>query len=91
MSVEKGVPFDQYEYVEFEFLDSDYQKIYHTLKVTDPYSVCYIPVSKSGDGTISDNKSDKSSSLEWTREYIVLKSNLAPMKALLLLTVRKEK
>ena len=87
----KAIPFDQYEYVEVEFLNpAEYQKVYHNLKVTDPYSVRYIPVSKSGDGTISDNRNDTSNGIAWGRNYIVLRCNLAPMVAELLLTVRKE-
>lgn len=87
----KAIPFDQYEYVGVTFLNSgEYQKVYHHLKITDPYSVRYIPVWKSGDGTISDNRSDENSTLEWGRNYIVLRSNLAPMKAEILLVVRRE-
>ena len=90
-NLDKAVPFDQYEYVDVDFVQPGvYQKVYHNLKVTDPYSVKYIPVAKSGDGTISDNKKDVSSSLAWGRNYIVLSCNLAPMTAELLLTVRRE-
>lgn len=87
---DKGSPFDQYEYVTVDFQDSEYLKVYHTLKVQDPYKVRYIPVAKSGDGTISDNSNDPYSTIRWGRDYIVLKCNLAPMTAELLLTVRKE-
>lgn len=87
--IDKSVPFDQYEYVTVDFLDSNFMKVYHNLKVTDPYSVRYIPVSKSGDGTISDNRGDVSTSLPWGRDYIVIKSNMSPMSAELLLTVRR--
>ena len=89
--VDKKNPFDQYEYVTVKFEDSNYKKVYHSLKVQNPYMVRYIPVSKSGDGTISDNRNDtENSSLEWGRNFIILKSNLAPMTAELLLTVRRE-
>lgn len=88
--IEKALPFRAFQFVDVEFTEPNaYIKVRHELNPEDPYEVRYIIVAKDKDCTISDNRTDPTSTLVWTKSWIVLKSNQAPSTAEILLVVRK--
>lgn len=88
--IEKALPFRAFQFVDVEFTaPNEYIRVPHALNPDNPYDVRYIVVAKDKDSTISDNRNDPESTMEWTTRWIVLKSNQAPSTAELLLVIRK--
>lgn len=85
-----GLPFEAFEFIVAEFVEPDTDfRIFHTLKVEDPYRVFYIPVMKSHDCTLYDKRAEFGAA-EWDRRSIVIRSNLAPVRVVLLLVVARD-
>lgn len=88
--IEKALPFLAYEYVDVTFTQPNvYMRITHDLAPEFPEDIRYVVTRKEKECIISDNLADTTSTDAWTKRYIVLKSNTAPVTVELLLTVRK--
>jgi hypothetical protein len=89
-------PFDGFVYRTASFdTANEYIRVFHDLNVENPYSVRYLVIGKDCDCTISDNRLEPDRSLasagpEWDRNFIVLKSNIAPSTADLLITIIRD-
>ncbi len=93
MPVDAGLqaqlPFAAFEYVTVSFTTpSAAVRVPHGLLPADPYAVRYLPVFKDRECVISDARLEGGAHTEpWTRNFIVLQSNVAPATAELLLFI----
>lgn len=83
------LPFGSFEMVEVDFAATNTAtRVLHSLLPEDPYAIRYIPIYKTRECSISDARTEDGAHTEpWTRNYIVLQSNLAPVTVELLLFV----
>jgi len=87
------LPFASFEYGEVTFSEPNTPvRIFHSLAPQDPYAVRYIPFYKTRECSISDARQEDGAMTEpWTRNYIVLQSNLAPVTVELLMVIPKRR
>jgi hypothetical protein len=87
--IDRGLPFDRYEYIEVEFLEPDQNlRIAHTLAPEVPDDVVYLVVGNDGDGVIYDARRFDPT-VDWTTGSIVLRASRAPATVVLLLAIRR--
>jgi hypothetical protein len=97
MPVDAGLlpllPFASFEFVEVTFTEhTTATRVPHGLAPADPYAVRYIPIFKDRECVISDARLEAGAHTEpWTRNYIVLQSNVAPVTVELLVFVPRRK
>jgi hypothetical protein len=87
------LPFASFEYVTVDFDEhTTATRVLHNLAPADPYAVRYIPLFKSRECSISDARTEDGAHSEpWTRNYIVLQSNVAPVQVELLLVIPRRR
>jgi hypothetical protein len=87
--IDERVPFSTYQYVDVTFPSSANTDlvITHTLSVTDPESVRYIPVDLSSAGVVYRDKS--ATRRAWGNGYIILRASSSSLQARLLLCVER--
>lgn len=87
-TLQRQLPFEAFEYVTVDFPESPgtYVRIPHKLRPQRPGDVVYIPVTKSRDCSISDNRNE-GGDMPWTQTSIVLASNVGPCTVTLLLAI----
>lgn len=82
-----GLPFAAFEFVSVTFSVPDQDlRVFHHLRSPDPNRIVYIPVMKSHDCAIYDKRTDPEAAT-WSRNSIVVRSNVAPTTVWLLLAV----
>lgn len=87
-SLQRQLPFEAFEYVRVQFPDNPntYMRIPHSLRPQRPGDVIYIPVTKSRECVINDNRLE-GGDMPWTLNSIVLASNVGPVQVTLLLAI----
>lgn len=89
----KFLPFEGWEVVEIAFPARDTDvKVPHTLNPDDPYDVAYITLGVTGGPAIIYDQPDLIDSVaavEWTKNYIVLRSSADEVVATILLVIKR--
>lgn len=87
------LPFASFEYVTVTFAaHTAAVRVPHSLAPADPYAVRYMPVFKDRECVISDARTEGGAATEaWTRNYIVLQSNVAPATVELMLFIPRRR